>query len=128
MSEAVTAQDFLDAITDVLADLGTTRTVRITTRGALNPSNPGAGPSLSTDDYSVEAILYDYMDSQIDGSTIQTGDRVAVLSIDPLTSGVIDTILPNAKLIDGSTVYTIVRTSPVEVAGEKVTVFLQIRG
>jgi hypothetical protein len=127
MGSPTTAQDFLDAVEDVLDDLGDTRVVRITTYGVIDPADPGAGPSVSTTDYNVDAVLYDYQDRQIDGTAIQQGDRQAVLAVDSLSSAVIAAILPGAKLVDGSTVYSIVRASPVEVAGETVTIFLQIR-
>ena len=127
MSDATTAQDFLDAVTDALVDLGTTRKVRAVAYAALDTSNPGAGRTQTPTDHNVEAIIHDYQDKYVDGSTIQEGDKKAILSIDPLDSAVVELIKPNAKLVDGSTVYTIVHVQSVEVAGEKIVTFLQLR-
>ena len=128
MSDPTTAQDFLDAVTEVLDSLGSTKSVRVIAYAALDANNPGAGRTQTPTDYSVEAIIYDYDDKYVDGSTIQQGDRAAVLSIDPLDSSVVELIKPNAKLVDGSTIYAIVDVKATEIAGEKVALFLQLRG
>jgi hypothetical protein len=127
MSESTTAQDFLDAIVDMLSELGISRKVRLVTYGSLDANNPGAGRTQTPTDYTVPAILYDYADYQIDGTTIQDGDRLAIVDIGSLSASVIDEILPNTKLVDGTTIYTIVRVTSAEVVGKKIVVILQIR-
>ena len=127
MGEPTTAQDYLDAIACVMEDLGTTRQVRIVTYGSLDVNNPGAGKPQSTTDYNVESLIYDYEDKYVDGATVQHGDRVAVIDIDPLETSVISLIKSDAKLVDGSTIYTILNVMSVEVAGEKVTIMLHLR-
>jgi hypothetical protein len=128
MGDTSIAQDILNGVTDALADLGDTRILRIFTEGALDPNDPGAGVPLTPENFSVEALLYEYEDSYIDDKVILMGDRKAILSIDPLTSGQISGIKQGAKLIDGSDVWTVVSTERIEVAGIIVTIILQIRG
>jgi molybdopterin-binding protein len=127
MAEANTAQDFLDAIVEVLADLGSTRKVRVVAYGSIDANDPGAGRAQTPTDHSVEAIIYAYDDQFIDGSTIQEGDLAAIIDIDSLETSVISLIKSNAKLVDGSTIYAIIRATSVEVAGEKVAMMLQLR-
>lgn len=128
MGDVNLAQDLLDGVTDALDDVGDTRTMRIITEGLLNISDPGAGRPRTSEDFPVEAFLYDYKDEYIDGKVVLKGDRKALLSIDPLTSAQISGIKQGAKLIDGSDTYTVVSTEKVETAGVTVTIILQIRG
>jgi hypothetical protein len=128
MGDASIAQDLIEGVTDALADLGGTRTVQIYTEGALNPINPGAGKPKIAEDLSVEALLYDYEDSYIDGQTVLRGDRKAIIDIAQLTPTQLSGVAQGAVLIDGSDRYTVVGTSTIEVAGVTVTIILQIRG
>ena len=128
MSDALSSQDFLDAVTDVIAVLGSTRKVRVVAYAALDTGNPGAGRVQTPTDHDVEAAIYDYNDKYVDGAAILQGDKIAVLSIDPLASAVVELVKPDAKLVDGSAVYTIVSVKATEVAGEKVALLLQLRG
>ena len=127
MSDPVTAQDFLDAIEDTLADLGSTREVRVVAYGAINASDPGAGRAQTSTDYEVEALIYDFADDYVDGTTVEQGDRQAIIDLDPLETSVISLIKSDAKIVDGSIIYTIVNVQSVEVAGEKVAMILQLR-
>lgn len=128
MGDVSIAQDLLDGVADALADVGDTRTMRIITEGSLNLSDPGAGKPRTPEDFLVEALLYDYEDDYIDGTTILAGDRQALLSVEPLTSGQISGIKQGAKLIDGSEIYSVISTNKIETAGIIVTIILQIRG
>ena len=127
MAEVTTAQDFLDAAADAMADFGTTRKVRIVAYGSINTSDPGAGRAQTPTDYNVEAIITTYTDQFGDSSTIQEGDMAAIICVDSLETNVISLIKSNAKLVDGSTIYAIVRATSVEVAGEIVVMILQLR-
>jgi hypothetical protein len=128
MGDISIANDLLSGVTDALADLGSTRTVRITTFGALTPGAPGAGGTPTDEDISVEALLYDFEDKYINNTSILKGDRKAILSIEPLSVAQVNAIKQGVKLIDGTDVYTVVKASPIEVAGTSVTIILHIRG
>jgi hypothetical protein len=128
MGDISIAQDLLSGVTDALADVGATRTVRITTFGALTPGDPGAGGTPTDEDVSVEALLYDYEDKYINNTSILKGDRKAILSIEPLSGAQIAAIKQGVKVIDGTDIYTVVTASPIEVAGTLVTIILHIRG
>jgi hypothetical protein len=128
MGDPTLAQDLLDGVTDALADVGDTRTLRIFTEGALTPGDPGEGKPRTYEDVAVEAILYDYKDHYIDETTVKTGDRKALIAINPLSVPQVAGIKQGAKLIDGSDVFTVVNVEKIEAAGILVTVILQIRG
>lgn len=128
MGDPTNAQDFLDAIEDVMADLGATRKVRVVAYGSLDENNPGAGASKTLTDYDVEALIYAFDESYVDGTTVQHGDQGAIIDIDSLSSSVISLIKSNAKLVDGSTIYTIVNVDSIEAAGEKIAILLHLRG
>jgi hypothetical protein len=128
MGDISIANDLLSGVTDALADLGSTRTVRITTFGALTLGAPGAGGTPTDEDISVEALLYDFEDKYINNTSILKGDRKAILSIEPLSVAQVNAIKQGVKLIDGTDVYTVVKASPIEVAGTSVTIILHIRG
>ena len=127
MGDTTIAADILEGVADALADVGTTRTLRIITAGSLNPSNPGAGPSQSTSDVSVEAIITDYEEKYIDGTTVLDGDKQAVIDLSTLSSVQIDGIRPGNFLVDGSIIYNIMRPKKYEVAGVPVAVVVQMR-
>lgn len=128
MGDLSIAQDLLDGVVDALGDLGDTRTVRIVTEGALDIGDPGAGRPKTNEDVPVEALLYDFEDEYIDGTTVLKGDRKAIISIEPLTVAQVAGIEQGAKLIDGSDIYTIEGTNEIEVAGTPVTIILHVRG
>lgn len=128
MGDTSIAQDILEGVADALGDLGTTRIVRVFTEGALNPSDPGAGKPRTPENIDVEALLYDYEDSYINGTSILSGDRKAILSLEPLSLAQINAIQQGSFLIDGTDTYTIVNTGKIEVAGVTVTMVVQIRG
>lgn len=128
MGDPSIAADILAGVTDALADLGDTRTVRIFTEGALTPGDPGAGKPRTPENIPVEALLYDFEDYFSDGTTVKRGDRKAILSLEPLSVAQIESIQQGSFLIDGSDTYTIISTGEVEVAGLTVTMILHIRG
>ena len=121
------ANTILSAVDSALSLVGSTRQVKIITEGALNMSNPGAGKAITTETVNVPAVLYDYKDTQIDGTTILTGDRQAIISILNLTADQKAGILAGNYLIDNSVSYTIIKTTKYEIEGVVVTYVLQIR-
>jgi hypothetical protein len=128
MGDMTIAQDLLDGVADALADLGSTRQVRIITRGALTPGDPGAGGAQTVVDVNVEAVVAGYDEKYVDGTTIQVGDRLAILSIGPLSTAQVAALKPGARLIDGIQVYSVVAANIPEAAGTPVVAVLQLRG
>jgi hypothetical protein len=128
MGDISIAQDILEGVTDALADLGNTKKTRTVSVGPLVPGNPGAGGTQTVTDTDVEAIISDYDERYVDGSTVREGDRQAILSIGPLSAAQIAAIKPGARLVDGAQVYSVVRTKLPEVAGTPVVAILQLRG
>ena len=128
MGDVTIAQDLLDGVADALADLGDTRTFRIITAGAIDPNDPGAEPSETTENVSVEAILFNFDERYMPGANVLEGGLLALLSIKDFTAAQVGALEPGNFLIDGTTVYTIVRDQPIEAAGIVVTAILQLRG
>jgi hypothetical protein len=128
MGDLTIAQDILEGVADALADLGTTRQVRVTAFGALTPGDPGAGGAPVDTDFDVEAVVADYEEKYVDGAVIRAGDRQAVLSIGPLSAAQIAALAPGAKLLDGPSVYSVVSANVPEVAGVPVVAILHVRG
>jgi hypothetical protein len=128
MGDTSIAQDILDGVTDALADLGDTRTVRIFTEGSLDPGDPGAGRPKTPEDVPVEALLYDFEDEYVDGKTVLKGDRNALIDIGQLSAAQLSGIEQGSLLIDGSDNWTVVGKVEVEAAGVTVAVILHVRG
>ena len=128
MGNAALAQDFLDAVRDVLSEVGDTKTFRIVTESAIDINNPGAAPTPSNEDVALEAFLFDFIQEYMPEANVIEGDKMAILSVIDLSSAQIEAIKPGEYLIDGLAMYTIVRTKPVKVAGETITVFVQLKG
>ena len=128
MGDLSIAQDLLDGVVDAMADLGTTRTFRIITVEAIDPDNPGAAPVETPENVSVEALLFDFDKKYMPEANVTEGGLMALLSIEPFSDAQVSAIVPGNFLVDGSKVYDIVRTNPIEVAGVTVTVIVQLKG
>lgn len=128
MGDANIAQDILEGVADALSDLGDSRTVRIFTEGALDLNDPGAGAPRTPEDLPVEALLYDFDDELIDNTAVLKGDRNAIIDLNSLTTGQIDSIGQGSLVVDGSDNYTVVQAHRIEVAGIISALILHIRG
>jgi len=128
MGDTSIAQDVIDGVADAMGDLGDTRTIRIFSEGSINLSDPGAGVTRTPENIPVEALLYDFEDEYIDGTTVLKGDRNALIDLAQLTSVQIGGIEQGSLLIDGSDNYTIVSKNEIEVAGVTAALILHIRG
>jgi len=129
MGDATIAQDLLDGVADALDDLGDTRTVRVTSFGALVPGAPGDGGTPTDADFSAEVVIVDYDEKYVDGTVIRAGDRQAIVSIGPLSAAQVAALsVAGAKIVDGSAVYSVVSANVPEVAGVPVVAILHVRG
>lgn len=116
--------DFINAITDVIDDIGGTLTLNYSTEGSLTPGNPGAGRTKTLSSKSIQGILTEYEDKYIDGSVIKKGDRLAILSIACLTIE----ITQGMFIVDNGRTYKIINVEKPQVSGSAVTVLAQVRG
>ncbi len=126
MGDVTIAQDLLEGVEDAMADLGATRTFRIVTYSAPNPSDPGAAPTETPEDVTVEAILFDFDIKYMPKSSVEEGSTLALLSIIDFTDDQVNSLVPGNFLIDGTTTFTIAKARKIEAAGIQVTVILQL--
>ena len=130
MGDITIAQDILDGVADALGDLGDTRTFRIITTPTVDKNNPGETPIETKVDIPVEAVLFDFDEKYMPNANILEGESMAILSIDPFSDVQVDAIVPGNRLIDNdsTTIYEIIKANPIEAAGIKVTVIIQLKG
>lgn len=128
MGDVSIAQDLLDGVVDAMADLGTTRTLRLITDDPVDPLDPGASPVETLENLSVEALLFGFDKKYMPEANITEGEVMALLSINPLDDAQVAAIVPGNVLIDGSKNYEIVKAQPIEAAGVIVTVIVQLKG
>jgi hypothetical protein len=130
MGDTSIAQDLIDGVVDALGDLGATRTVRIISEGSLDINDPGAGKPRTSEEFSVEALLYYQEEKYIENTVVFSGLRKAIISIEPLSVAQLAGIKQGAKFIvdGGSEIYTIDTVERIEVAGIVVTVIANLQG
>lgn len=118
------AEDFITACIDVIDEVGETLTVTYSTKGDIDPNNPGAGRTKTSGSMPVEGILTDYENDYIDGTLIKKGDRLAILSVGCLTVPIEQGMFVN----DGTRSYKIEFLENPQVSGNTVVVCANIRG
>jgi len=122
------AQDLLGGVMDALVDLGAKRTLKLISVPAIDTVNPGAERSETWDTEDLDALLFEYEDKYMPGSSVRNGSTLAILSIIELTDAQVSLIKPGSRLVDGQTEYEIIKTNPIEVAGIIVTIIVQLKG
>ena len=128
MPDESIAADLIDAVSDVLGDLGGVRTFRIVTRSALDIDNPGAAPTVTNEDLTIDAVLFDFDEKYMSKANVVEGDMMAIISIENFTDLQKSKVEPGNFLIDGTKIYSIVLVKPIEAAGIDVTYILQLKG
>lgn len=115
--------DLSDTVARLLQQYGRTMTL---TRPATQTYNAATGGTTggAADTYSVYGAVFDYAQSEIDGSLIRQGDRriylqAAGLTVTPQTG---DTVTAGAKT------YSVVASRPLDPAGTAVLHEVQARG
>lgn len=127
MGDLTIAQDIIDGVADVMEAVGAVRQLRIFSYGALTPGNPGAGGTETSSSVNIDAVIVDYTDQEINGSTILAGDRQAIIHIGNLTALQLAGIKSGSQVLDGTTVHRIISTQLVEVSGLTVLAIVQLR-
>ncbi len=128
MPDPSIAADLIDAVYDVLNDLGGVRTFRIVTRSAIDLNNPGAQPTLTNEDIITDAVIYNFDEKYMPKANVTKGDMMAIISIKGWTDLQKSKVEPGNFLVDGTKVYSIVLVNPIEAAGINVTYILQLKG
>lgn len=130
MGDLTIAQDLLDGVDEALALLGDTRTLRLVTIPSIDVNNPGGAPTETQVDKEIEAFLFAFDSEYMTDANILGGGLMAILAVSSLTTAQINQIQPGNRLIDNddTTIYEIIKSSPIETAGVKVTVIVQLKG
>lgn len=99
--------------------------IRRETPGPADPQRPTELGPIQTEDFFCRAAVMDYELSQVDGVQVLRGDRQVVVAV---TEDLVKDIKPGDMFVDGGQVWNIIPpTTPVEVNGERVAYFLQVR-
>lgn len=109
----------------IIAKQGATASLTYAQTGAYNPTTGGVGTSAPAT-VDVRAVMFDYAEILINGSTIMVGDKQVYISavgvsIDPQITG--DLMFPKV----GGNLYKIIKVKPLSPAGIDVLYELQVR-
>lgn len=122
MGDTARANRMLASIKKFMADFGDTRTFRLIT----DDEDPLAS-SQTTEDVSVELVLFEFDIKYMPDSTVINGETMAVLDISSMTDAQKAKIDEGCKIVDGSEIYEVTKLKPVEFAGVIITYFLQLK-
>jgi len=117
-------EDFITAIMDVLDEVGDTLTIKYHTEGALDENDPGAGKPQTEVTATPEGILVVFDESFMEGTEVEQGDRIAIISV----AGLSFEITQGMFVIAEGKEYRIVHANSPQVSGGTVVVFAQVRG
>ena len=124
MADVSIPSDVLEAVAEISAELGKTLTIKRRALGALIDSAvPSKGKVVTTTSHKVSGLVMDFEMSKVDGEIIQTGDRMAIISLSGMT------ITPNTDdvLVDGSVTWKIQNVTLTEVSGVTCVCLLHLR-
>lgn len=110
----------------LITKFGQAVTLRVVTVGTYDPATGTA--SNSTADHSGYGTLFDYKQSEIDGTLIKEGDQRLLLSPYKTDGAAMPVPTTTDKIVIGSTVYTIQPSGKVSPAGTNVMFDLHLRG
>lgn len=128
MSDPTISADIVSGISDAMGDIGWMMKVRSIEYGSVDLNNPGASTSEVVVDTDFSGLLFDFDEKYMPGSTVLEGDKMALISVENMTVDKIDGIKAGNYIIDGSEIYSIIKTAPIRVAGSTVVVIAQIKG
>lgn len=106
----------------LITRFGKAWTVRRYTKGTYDPSNNTRTTSATTD-YTVQGMLSDYQQREIDGTNILKGDKLLLVA----ASGLAITPTITDLLVEGSTLYKIVNIEQIKPASTVLYYKLQLR-
>lgn len=127
MADSTIPLDIISGIKDGMEDLGWGLKLKIITRGGIDPSNPGAGPTETIDLVDFDGLVFDFDEKWMPGSTIEEGDQMVLITVDKLTEDNLKGIKPGNYIIDGTQIYSIIKSKPIKVAGKVVVAIAQVK-
>lgn len=125
MADTSIPPDIIAGVAEALEEVGKTMTLRQFTKGALDPSDAGAGRPLTPSDSTGKVFLYEYSDRSINGTSILKGDRVALFDLNSFSPA--KPAKGDLLIEDSTTTYKIVDLDYTEVQGTKVVCLAQVR-
>lgn len=128
MSDATLASDIILGIEEAMKDAGWLLTLRSIDYGQVDPNNPGAAPTEVSADTDFDGLVFDFDEKYLPGTTVLEGDKMVLVSVEGMAIDKIKAIKAGNYIIDGSEIYSIIRTAPIRVAGSTVVVIAQVKG
>lgn len=128
MGDASISADIITGIGDAMADIGWALKVRSIEYPPVDPDHPGATPIETLVDTDFEGLIFDFDEKYMPGTTVIEGDMIVLVSVEGMTVDKIASIKAGNYIIDGSEIYSIIKTAPIRVAGATVVVIAQVKG
>lgn len=127
MSDITLANDIILGIGEALGDAGWLLKLRSIEYGQVDINNPGAGAAEIVSDVDFDGLVFDYDEKYMPGTTVIDGDKMVLGSVEKMTQEQVSNIKPGNYIIDGSETYSIIKASPIKVAGLPVVVIAQVK-
>jgi hypothetical protein len=122
-----TATEIELAVYEAMGELGQVMSLRKVTRGSVNPGNPGAAVTETTEDIAARGHLIGVTEKyQLPAQTVQA-EEIAVVSLYGLTPTQRAAAAVGHRLAADSEVWSIVRSDPIEAGGVAVSAVLYLR-
>lgn len=128
MSDATLASDIILGIEEAMKDAGWLMKLRSVEYAAIDPNNPGASATETTVDTDFNGLVFDFDEKYLPGTTVLEGDKMVLVSVEGMAVDKIAGIKSGNYIIDGSEIYSIIKTAPIRVAGSTVVVIAQVKG
>lgn len=125
MSDQFIPIDIMQGIEDMAEEIGKLIHIRryTDTSSWLDASKPSLGKIRTYISCAATAIMTDFLDSMVDGTAIQLGDRRAIVSLQSVS------VIPmnTDEVIMDNEHWKIITAKPIEVSGTVCSVSLQLR-
>lgn len=128
MSDNTLATDIILGIEEAMRDAGWGLVLRSVEYAQVDPDNPGAATSETTVDTDFDGLVFDFDEKYLPGTTVVEGDKMVLVSVEGMTVDKIASIKAGNYIIDGSEIYSIIKTAPIRVAVATVVVIAQVKG
>lgn len=120
--------DLIQGVADNMAEVGSTRILRLLTESAIDVNDPGAAPTITLEDIPIECFLFDFIQEYMPNASVINGGTMALLDMTGLTEAQYDQIEPGNEIVDGSKVYNIILTTKIEADGVPTMFIVQLKG
>lgn len=128
MSDVTLATDIILGIEEAMRDAGWLLKLRSIEYGQVDPNNPGAPTSETTVDTDFNGLVFDFDEKYLPGTTVVEGDKMVLVSVEGMAVDKVKSVKAGNYIIDGSEIYSIIKTAPIRVAGSTVVVIAQVKG